>query len=112
MKVLVTGSSGMLGHDILEVLSLKGWDILGLEHNDGDITDLRGFRSVVKEFRPDTVVHCAAYTDVDGCEKDPDKAFKVNGFGTKNVAISCQEAGASMVYISTDYVFDGEKKRP
>lgn len=112
MKVLVTGSSGMLGHDLLEVLSLKGWDTFGLDHHNGDVTDLKGLRSVVKEFRPDTVVHCAAFTDVDGCEKDPDRAFKVNGLGTKNVAISCQEVDASMVYISTDYVFDGEKKDP
>ncbi len=112
MKVLVTGSSGMLGHDLSEALSLKGWDTFGLDYHIGDVTDLKGVRSVMKEFRPDTVVHCAAYTDVDGCEKDPDKAFKVNGLGTKNMAISCQEVGASMVYISTDYVFDGEKKRP
>ena len=112
MKVLVTGSSGMLGSDLLNILSRKGYDTFGLDHRNGDITDLKKVRKVVNEFRPDTVVHCAAYTDVVGCEKDPDKAFKVNGLGTKNMAISCQEVGASMVYISTDYVFDGEKKRP
>jgi dTDP-4-dehydrorhamnose reductase len=112
VKVLVTGSSGMLGHDLLKVLSLKGWDTFELDHHNGDVTDLNGVRRIVKEFRPDTVVHCAAYTDVDGCEKDPDRAFKVNGLGTKNVAISCREVSASMVYISTDYVFDGEKKSP
>ncbi len=112
MKVLVTGSSGMLGYDLSEVLSLKGWDTFGLDHHNGDVTDLNGVRRIVKEFRPDTVVHCAACTDVDACEKDPDKAFKINGLGTKNMAISCQEVGVAMVYISTDYVFDGEKKSP
>jgi dTDP-4-dehydrorhamnose reductase len=112
MKVLITGSSGMLGHDLVNAVSLKGWDSLVLVRSEVDITDLKKLRHIIEEFNPDTVIHCAAYTDVDGCEKDPDTAFKVNGLGTKNVAISSREAGASMVYISTDYVFDGEKKEP
>lgn len=115
MKILITGASGMLGADLQAVLSpdheLVLTDVAG-DVIPMDITDPESVMSVMEEHRPDVVIHSAAYTDVDGCERDPDKAFLVNGTGTKNVAAACREFDASMVYISTDFVFDGEKGEP
>lgn len=77
-----------------------------------DITDTQQVQQVISETRPDLVIHGAAYTDVDGCEREPDKAFRVNGLGTWNIASACRAVDAAMVYISTDFVFDGEKGEP
>lgn len=111
MKVLVTGAKGMLGREAVRAFS-KRHETIGLSHGDLEITDLKGVISLFRKEAPDLVIHTAAYTDVDGCEKDGEKAFKVNGLGTRNVAIGCAETGATMVYISTDYVFDGRKGSP
>lgn len=77
-----------------------------------DITDRAGIAAVIAKARPDIVIHCAAWTDVDGCELDPEKAMRVNGRGAANVAAACCRSGAALVYISTDFVFDGRKRRP
>ncbi|MDK2917577.1 MAG: dTDP-4-dehydrorhamnose reductase [Candidatus Petromonas sp.] len=108
MKVLLTGSNGMLGTDLIKVLSKEN-EVIASTRKDFDITDINGTINYIKEVKPDVVVHSAAYTDVDGCESNIDTAYKVNAIGARNVATACNEIDAAMVYISTDYVFDGSK---
>lgn len=112
MKVLVTGSRGMLGSDLMEVLASRGHEPIGVSSKDFDITDLTKTLEAIRGIKPEVVIHCAAMTDVDGCEKEPERAFRVNGQGTSHVAMACKESRARLIYISTDYVFDGRKGRP
>ena len=105
----------MLGADLQEALSQKHQLVLTDITGDViplDITDEKQVTGTIAKHRPDLVIHAAAYTDVDGCERDPDKAFLVNAEGTHNVALACELSDAAMVYISTDFVFDGEKGAP
>lgn len=105
----------MLGTDLQKALrgehDLVLTDVVG-DVRFLDITDTSAVMSAVGEARPDLVIHSAAYTDVDGCERDPDKAYLVNGLGTWNVATACREHDAALVYVSTDFVFDGKKGEP
>ncbi len=110
-RVLVLGAQGMLGHDLLEVFA-GGYDVTGLDIENIDITRQGATRSAIKELLPDVVINAAGYTDVDGCEKKMNKAFAVNGQGSKNVAKSCRDSGSKLIYISTDYIFDGAKGSP
>ena len=112
MKVLVTGAKGQLGHDVTALLGERGVPCLGADAGEFDITDARGTGSFLRDFAPDAVVHCAAFTNVDGAEKDPETAYRVNVTGTENVARAAAELGAKIVYISTDYVFDGTGEAP
>jgi dTDP-4-dehydrorhamnose reductase len=107
-RVLVTGAKGMLGLDLTETLIGK-YEACGRDIDDFDITREKETMDAITGIRPDIVIHGAAYTDVDGCESHIDVALAVNGEGTKNVATACRELGSKMVYISTDYVFDGTK---
>ena len=129
-KVLVTGSSGMLGVDLCEELAedheVYGIDNrsragLNLPYNSApvaqryvkcDITDRRSVLNVLSKMRPDVVIHTAAWTDVDGCELDEEKAYEINSEGTENMALACEENGSVLLYLSTDFVFDGKKKTP
>ncbi len=111
MKVLVTGGTGMLGSDIVKVFG-KNHDVVGLSHEELDVTSREETSETVNTIKPDIVLHCAAFTDVDGCEKETEKAYRVNALGTRNVAAACEEIDSAMLYISTDYVFDGRKGRP
>lgn len=111
MKVLITGCKGMLGTDLMKVFG-NTHEIIGVDVQDFDITDPVITQSSIKNIRPDVIVHPAAYTDVDGCEANIETAFKVNALGARNIAAASNEIGASMVYISTDYVYDGEKSSP
>ncbi|MBI5680676.1 MAG: dTDP-4-dehydrorhamnose reductase [Methanobacterium sp.] len=108
MKILIIGSEGMLGHDLVDVLSIEN-EISTTSIDTLDITDIDKTIETVKDKNPDVVVHAAAFTDVDGSESNPNLAYKVNALGTRNVAVACREAGSALVYISTDYVFDGNK---
>jgi dTDP-4-dehydrorhamnose reductase len=110
-KVLVLGAQGMLGHDLLRIFA-KGHKVIGLDKENVDITRQGATRKAIKEISPAVVINAAGYTDVDGCEKKMHKAFITNAEGAKNVAKGCHDVGAKLVYISTDYVFDGEKKSP
>ncbi len=110
-KVLVLGAQGMLGHDLLECLGER-YEVIGLGREDLDITRKEVTRRVIKEISPDVVINAAGYTDVDGCEKTMRKAFAINGEGAKSVAKGCKYSGAKVVYISTDYIFDGGKWSP
>jgi dTDP-4-dehydrorhamnose reductase len=110
-KVLIIGAQGMLGHDLLKVFA-KGYEVIGLDKENVDITRQGATRKTIKEISPAVVINAAGYTDVDGCEKKMHKAFVINGEGAKNVAKGCRDNGAKLVYISTDYIFDGEKGSP
>lgn len=111
MKVLVIGSAGQLGHDLLKTLA-PSHDVTGVDIGEIDITDPASVQGVVRDQDADTVINCAAYTNVDSCESDSDKAWAVNADGAGNTARACAEAGAALIHISTDYVFDGTNKEP
>jgi len=107
MRKLVTGSKGQLGKEVLKLYSDE--NITGVDIGEMDITDAEQTIDFITEFHPDIVIHAAAMTDVDGCEKNKEAAYKVNTLGTRNVALACQKAGAEMLYVSTDFVFNGDK---
>ncbi len=109
-SIFITGISGQLGIALKEVL--KGYNVKGCGIEDSDISKPLETIDLISDFNPDLVIHAAAYTDVDGCETNPDLAYKVNAYGTRNVALACQKCEVPMVYISTDYIFDGRKRSP
>lgn len=126
MNILITGSNGMLGIALCEVLSKKDYyTITGLDLAEKssikarvdsfvncDITDYPKLNKMLKDIKPDMVIHTAAFTDVDGCELDPGKAESINGLGSRYVAEAACQSNAGLIYISTDFVFDGQKRSP
>lgn len=112
MKVLVTGSAGQLGQDLVLLLQKQGHEVLGCDRQEMDITNLEQCVEVIGGFGPDAVIHCAAHTAVDAAETDIDAAYLINATGSRNVAIAAEKSGAKLVYISTDYVFDGMGTKP
>lgn len=110
MKIIVTGAKGMLGNALLRVFS--DMEVIGLSHDQFDVTKLDDAVNKIKTIKPDFVIHAAAFTNVDLCESEPEEAYRVNGIGTRNVAIACEEIKCPVVYISSDYVFDGTKGKP
>jgi len=111
-KILVTGANGMLGQDLCPILEDEGFDVVETDIQTLDITDASLVQEVLAAEKPDIVIHCAAYTNVDKAEEDESTARLINSNGTKNIAKSCAEIDALLVYISTDYVFDGESTKP
>jgi len=111
MKILVTGASGQLGKKIIDVLGVEHQLILTDAHNM-DITDIDAVRNVVEKERPFYIIHCAAYTAVDKAEENIELCRRINSFGTKNVALIAKEFDIKLIYISTDFVFDGKKNNP
>ncbi len=107
-RVLITGAKGMLGLDLTDIFR-ETYDVYARDIDDFDIIKVKETTDEIIRIRPNIVIHAAAYTDVDGCETHLELAHSVNGGGTENVASACRELGAKMVYISTDYVFDGTK---
>lgn len=112
MKVLVTGAKGQLGSDVVAALAARGIEYLGADLEDFDITQQEQTRDFLLSYRPDAVIHCAAYTAVDKAEDEPELCERVNRVGTENIALACREIGAKMLYISTDYVFAGDGDAP
>lgn len=112
MKVLVTGARGMLGQDLVPILRDHGHTPVACDRATLDITDPAQIQAVFAQERPDVVIQCAAYTNVDGAETDVEGAFRINATGTQLVALACQAARIPLVYVSTDYVFDGTLGRP
>lgn len=112
MKVLITGVSGQLGNDAAKVLTARGVDFLGVSSKEMDITDRDAVLGMFSEYRPDAVLHCAAYTQVDRAEDEPERCMSVNADGTRYIAEACREIGAKMLYVSTDYVFPGTEDKP
>ena len=112
-KILVTGVKGQLGYDCVRELKERGYtNVLGIDKETLDITDEEKVLSFIKEYKPDVVMHNAAWTQVDKAEEMKDLVYKVNALGPKYIAEACKEVGAKMVYISTDYVFDGKGETP
>jgi dTDP-4-dehydrorhamnose reductase len=109
VRVLITGAGGQVGRELVEVFTERGHVAAGFDHATLDIVDRDAVRAAVVEFHPDAVVHSAAWTAVDACEGDPDRAFAVNAIGTRFVVEAARLVGAAVHYISTDYVFDGTK---
>lgn len=109
MRIAITGARGQLGTCLQK--ALRGEEVIPLNRPDCDVTEAQVVPAIAG-LAPDVVIHAAAYTDVDGCARDPDKAYLVNALGTQNVALACQRCGATMVYISTNEVFDGAKGEP
>lgn len=112
MKVLVTGAKGQLGYDVVNELTLRGHEAIGVDISEMDITSAAQTMNVIAEISPDAVIHCAAWTAVDAAEDNEDAVRRVNADGTRNVASACKAVGAKMMYISTDYVFDGQGTEP
>lgn len=112
MKVLVTGVKGQLGYDVVNELEKRGLEAVGVDIQEMDITDADSVNSVIGEAAPDGVIHCAAYTAVDAAEDNVEICRKVNAEGTQNIANMCRKLDIPMIYISTDYVFDGQGERP
>jgi len=112
MRLLVTGAAGMLGHDVIAAAERAGHDVTGLSRAQLDVRDPAAVRSAVAGARPDAVVNCAAWTDVDRAEAEEEAATAVNGAGAGNVAAVAADAGAFVVQVSTDYVFDGTSRAP
>ena len=124
MKILITGSSGMLGQALCAKLTARH-EVIGIDINDIrhtaydirafyklDITDRNLIIQKIEEVAPDIIIHCAAYTDVDGCELNPEKAQELNVAATATIAEGCKLTSSYTIYISTDFVFDGKKKSP
>jgi len=111
MKILVTGAGGQLGYDVVKELERQGTACRGVSSKDFDLTSPEAIRVYVKDYAPDAVIHCAAYTAVDRAEEEPEKCWAVNAEGSRTLATVCREIGAKMLYISTDYVFSGAGER-
>ncbi len=122
MKVLVTGVAGQLGHDVMNELVKRGYDSIGSDIMETinseypyvqiDITDSATVTKILNNVKPDVVIHCAAWTNVDLAEDEPEKVHAINVDGTKNIASVCKELNCKMIYISTDYVFSGQGDSP
>jgi len=112
VRLLVTGAGGQLGRDVVLAGISAGDEVLGLEHAALDVTDRDAVHGAITSWRPDTVVHAAAWTAVDACEGDPERAFVANALAVRWVAEACDRAAAHLVHVSTDYVFDGTLDRP
>ena len=114
MKILVTGVQGQLGHDVFHELADRGHEVIGTAHGQLDITDRQAVEQFFMAIRPNTVVHCAAWTAVDAAEEEENKpkVYAVNADGTRYIAEACRKLDCKMVYISTDYVFDGTGTAP
>ncbi|WP_374017412.1 dTDP-4-dehydrorhamnose reductase [Paenibacillus thiaminolyticus] len=112
MKVLITGANGQLGYDVVKLLQAQKIHVMGCNREMLDITDDVACVQAVQLYRPNVVVHCAAYTAVDEAEIDVEKAYRVNAVGTRNIVVAAEAIGAKIVYISTDYVFDGFTQSP
>ena len=110
MNILVTGGNGQLGKALKKILLKKDSQFVDID--DFDIIDAEKTLTNILKFNPEIIIHTAAYTDVDGCEKNPELAFKVNELGTENICVVAKKVDAKVIYISTDFVFDGKKGSP
>ena len=109
MKILITGARGLVGRAVAEHCQSRGDEVFAYDHQSLDIAHPQKVDAVISERRPDAVINCAAWTDVDGCESDPAKARSVNSLGPENLARATRQVGSLLITISTDYVFDGLK---
>jgi dTDP-4-dehydrorhamnose reductase len=110
LRVLVAGAGGLVGRAVASHCGARGDEVLAATHSSLDIADASAVESVIQRFRPEAAINCAAWTDVDACESNAQKAFAVNAEGPENLAAACRRTGAQLITISTDYVFDGMKE--
>lgn len=110
MKILVTGANGMLGQDLCPILEDEDYDVIETDIHNLDFTNPDETEKVIKSCLPDYIIHLGAYTNVDKAEEEKEAAYKINVSGTQNIAGVCQKLGITLIYISTDYVFDGTKE--
>ena len=111
MKILISGGHGQLGHDVSELLA-SDHELTACGSAELDISDLRAVRRLVEHLQPDILINCGAYTAVDNCETEKETAWKVNATGPENLAKTMEESGGRLIHVSTDYVFDGNRKIP
>lgn len=113
MKIVITGSKGQLGLELIRQLELENkYEILATDRDELNIVDINNVNEFLFDNRPDVVINCAAHTAVDLCEIDVENAYKINAIGARNLAIACEKIGSKLVQVSTDYVFDGNGTRP
>jgi len=112
MKLLVTGSGGMLGQSLVPCLRARGHEVSGLPKEELDITNFQHVQNVLTKTKPELILHCGAYTKVDQAESEPALAFHINGYGTENLAVAGNALNIPILYVSSDYVFDGEQQFP
>jgi dTDP-4-dehydrorhamnose reductase len=113
LRILVTGAGGQLGHDVAKAFAAEAHhEVVATTRNELDLADRDSILGAITTVEPDAVVHAGAWTAVDACEGDPDLAFRVNALGTRHVQQACHVVGARLVYVSTDYVFDGTATSP
>lgn len=112
MKVLVTGAKGQLGIDVMNELKKRQHEAVGVDVDEMDITNAEAVKNVMETVKPETVIHCAAWTAVDAAEDKEEIVRQVNAVGTQNIAHMCKKLGCKLMYISTDYVFNGQGERP
>ncbi|RXT04503.1 dTDP-4-dehydrorhamnose reductase [Ammoniphilus sp. CFH 90114] len=112
LRVLVTGAKGQLGVDLVQQFTNSGYEVFGYSRQELDITNFQQVKETLQMVSPNVVIHSAAHTKVDLAESEPDEAFRVNALGTRNIAVASEEIGAKLVYISTDYVFNGQVSQP
>jgi dTDP-4-dehydrorhamnose reductase len=110
VKILVTGAGGQVGHEL--IAALADHDVVGADHATLDVADREAVLAAVTSIQPDAIVHSAAWTDVDGCEGDPERALQINGLGTRHIAEAARRVDAHVCAFSTDYVFDGSQPEP
>lgn len=111
-KILVTGAKGQLGSEIVERANEHGYEVIALSRQDLDISNEPSVIEAIHLYEPTHIIHCAAWTDVDGCERNQIKAERINADGTRYVVRAAADVGAHVTYISTDYIFDGKKESP
>ncbi len=112
MKIAIIGANGQLGSDLVKAFAGNGDEVSAFTHSDIELSDLDSVSTRLGEFRPDVVVNTAAMHHVENCEKEPQKAFAINGLGARNLALVARDLGATLMHVSTDYVFDGAKANP
>jgi dTDP-4-dehydrorhamnose reductase len=112
MRILVTGALGRLGSQLVETLTVRKHEVVGCDVGEFDIGDFHITRAAIAAIKPDLVIHPAAWTDVEGCAREPEKAVHINGFGTQHIALASAAVGAAVLYISTNEVFAGTANRP
>ncbi|MGH9717536.1 MAG: dTDP-4-dehydrorhamnose reductase [Candidatus Acidiferrales bacterium] len=112
MKIAVVGANGQLGHDVTAAFAANGDEVFPVTHADVELSDFSAVDAIMKKSQPQIVVNTAAMHHVDNCERDPDRAFAVNALGARNLSLAAREADATVMHVSTDYVFDGTKGKP
>lgn len=112
IKIAIIGANGQLGSDLVKIFKNTEHEIAPLTHADIEVTDFTSSEKILKNIQPEAIINCAAYVRVDDAEDFADKAFAVNALGARNIALICKDLDSTMVHISTDYIFDGQKTRP